>query len=171
MHAVGGLSGRRLARAVLTSPLLALLPPQGITAGVLDYDYAPNSKLVTAGGRSRRVWLNVSQEGRAGIDDLRERHMINGLKLSTEDFQPVTAYQVSAKGIDFLASLLSDDVKASVDGFILHEGEMLKVSRAASLPRHAASLTQEGWAAQGLVRRGRGDLSAQDGLGQIRENI
>lgn len=44
-------------------------------------------------GKSRRVWLNVTQEGKAAIDDLREGKLVNGLKLSTVDFQPVTAYQ------------------------------------------------------------------------------
>ena len=34
------------------------------------------------------------QEGKAAIDDLREKGLINGLKLSTEDFRPVTAFQV-----------------------------------------------------------------------------
>jgi hypothetical protein len=45
-------------------------------------------------GKSRRVWLNTTQEGKAAIDDLREGKLINGLKLSTVDFQPITAYQV-----------------------------------------------------------------------------
>jgi hypothetical protein len=36
----------------------------------------------------------VLLQGKAAIDDLREGKLINGLKLSTVDFQPVTAYQV-----------------------------------------------------------------------------
>lgn len=51
---------------------------------------------------AKRVFLNITQEGKAAVDDLREKEHINGLKLSTEDFQPVTAYQVSHKGLDFI---------------------------------------------------------------------
>ena len=82
---------------------LLVLMFEGITSGTMDYDYAPASTLVTHNGRSKRVWLNITQEGKAAIDDLREKHLINGLKLSTEDFQPVTAYQVSHKGRAFIS--------------------------------------------------------------------
>ena len=51
------------------------------------------------------------------MDDLREKELINGLKLSTEDFQPVTAYQVSKKGLDFLKQV-PPDMKQSVDAFL-----------------------------------------------------
>jgi hypothetical protein len=51
------------------------------------------------------------------VDDLREKELINGLKLSTEDFQPVTAYQVSKKGLDFLKQV-PPDMKQSVDAFL-----------------------------------------------------
>ena len=82
---------------------LLVLMFEGITAGAMDYDYAPASTLVSHNGRSKRVWLNITQEGKAAIDDLREKRLINGLKLSTEDFQPVTAYQVSHKGRAFIS--------------------------------------------------------------------
>jgi hypothetical protein len=41
--------------------------------------------------------MNVTQEGKSAVDDLREMGFVNGLKLTSEDFQPVTAYQVSLK--------------------------------------------------------------------------
>jgi len=62
------------------------------------------------------------------VDDLREAEMVNGLKLSTEDFQPVTAFQLSEKGLEFI-KLLPRDLKEGVDSF-LHDkntGEMLTV--------------------------------------------
>jgi hypothetical protein len=31
------------------------------------------------------------------VDDLRELGLVNGLKLTSEDFQPITAFQVSLK--------------------------------------------------------------------------
>ena len=57
-------------------PLLVLLY-EGIEAGSLDFDYAPCSMLISQGGRSRRVWLNITQEGKAAVDDLREKELIN----------------------------------------------------------------------------------------------
>ena len=75
-------------------PLICIMY-EAITAGVIDLDYAPCSMLVSHEGVSRRVWVNVTQEGKSACDDLREKGLVNGLKLSTEDFQPVTAFQVT----------------------------------------------------------------------------
>ena len=88
---------------------LNVLIYEGVKAGVFDYDYAPASTLVG----STRVWMNTSQEGKDDIDDLREQGYINGLKLSTDDLQPVTAFQCSLSGIKLLKNLavsLSDNV-------------------------------------------------------------
>lgn len=41
--------------------------------------------------------MNVTQEGKSAVDDLREMGFVNGLKLTSEDFQPITAFQVSLK--------------------------------------------------------------------------
>lgn len=111
-------------------PLYVLLY-EAISAGVLDYDYAPSSQLISANGGSRRVWMNISQEGKGAIDDLRERDLINGLKLSTEDFQPVTAFQVSKRGVDCLHQL-SQELRDQVDAFIYSPGsgktELLQIT-------------------------------------------
>ena len=50
-------------------------------------------------------YLNVRLSGLANtrLEDNLRSYPINGLKLSTEDFQPVTAYQVSLKGVELLA--------------------------------------------------------------------
>ena len=87
---------------------------EGVVCGALDFDYAPCSMLVSYEGRSRRRWLNISQEGKAAVDDLREKDMLNGLKLSTEDFQPVTAYQISMKGLAFLKDCCTEEMKEDV---------------------------------------------------------
>ncbi len=60
---------------------------------MLDYDYAPASELV----EGRRKYFNMSQEGRSDVDLLREEEMLNGLKLSSKNYQPVTCYQISEK--------------------------------------------------------------------------
>jgi hypothetical protein len=100
---------------VRETPLLVLIF-EGITSGVLDFDYAPASVLLSHQGVSKRRWLNVSQEGKAAVEDMREAGMVKGLKLSTEDFQPVTAVQVSQKGLAFLLAV-PPSLKAAVDSF------------------------------------------------------
>ena len=55
-------------------PLLVLLY-EGIVQTAIDFDYAPCSMLISQDGRSRRVWLNVTQEGRL-------QWMIFGKKIS-----------------------------------------------------------------------------------------
>ena len=102
---------------------LLVLMYEGIVEGVFDYDYAPTSLLV---GRNR-VWLNLSQEGKDDIDDLREGGLLNGLKLSSEDLQPITAYQVSVKGKE-LASFVPRDFRTEVDNLIYHDGELITCS-------------------------------------------
>ena len=58
------------------TPLLVLIY-EGVVAGALDYDYAPCSMMMG----KRNVWMNVSQEGKDDLDDMRERGALNGLKL------------------------------------------------------------------------------------------
>ena len=59
--------------------------------------------------------MNITQEGKAAVDDLREKER-NGLKLSTEDFQPVTAFQVSIRGLE-LVKQIPQDAKDLVDKY------------------------------------------------------
>jgi len=84
-------------------PLLVLIY-EGIVRQVLDGDYAPASTLVSIQDNpSKRLWMNISQEGKGAVDDLREAELVNGLKMNTEEFQIVTAYQVSKRGLKLLA--------------------------------------------------------------------
>jgi hypothetical protein len=101
-------------------PLYCLMY-EGVAKGVLDFDYAPQTQLISYEGRSRRVWLNITQEGKAAIDDLREKRMLGALKLATEDFQPVTAYQAAAKGLTFLKLCLTPELKQEVHKFVYPE--------------------------------------------------
>ena len=105
---------------------LLVLMYECIVAGVLDYDYAPCSNLIG----TRRVWMNVTQEGKDDIDDLREGDLINGLKLASTDLIPVTAYQVSTKGLELLKIVpmeLQDEVDAAIHGPEGYEEELLAV--------------------------------------------
>eukprot|EP00939_MAST-03C_sp_MAST-3C-sp1_P002156 g2156.t1 len=78
----------------LRKPALMVLIYEAIIEKVLDYDYAPISRIV----ENRRKYFNTSQEGTSDIDFLREEKLVNGLKLSSKNFHPVTCYQISEKG-------------------------------------------------------------------------
>jgi len=43
---------------------------KGIATGQLDYDYSPVSVFVSYDGSSRRIYMNVSQEGKAAVDEV-----------------------------------------------------------------------------------------------------
>lgn len=98
-------------------PALIVLIYEGIIAGVLDYDYAPASALIG----NRRIWMNVSQEGKSDIEFLREEELVNGLQMSTTSFQPVTCYQISDKGKE-LVKRISRKEKEAVHEFVYARG-------------------------------------------------
>lgn len=75
-------------------PLLVLVY-EGITAGVFEMDYSPQCMTMSHTGVTRRMFLNISQEAKSAIDELREQKLISALKISSEDLQSVTAFQAS----------------------------------------------------------------------------
>jgi len=81
---------------------------EGIVLQVFDYDYAPSSEMIGL----RRAYFNVSQEGRSDIDFLREEELLNGLKLSSKEYQPITCYQLSERGEELLKKLGKHDREA-----------------------------------------------------------
>ena len=81
---------------------------EGIVQQVFDFDYAPASMSV----ENRRKYFNMSQEGRSDIDFLREEELINGLKLSSKTYQPVTCFQISEKGAELCGKLSKSDRQA-----------------------------------------------------------
>ncbi len=91
---------------------------------VLDYDYAPQSTLI----QDRRVFFNKSQEGDSDINFLREEELINGLKLSSNTYQPVTCFQISEKGLA-LAQRVPRPDKEAVHDLVYAPGtrELLRV--------------------------------------------
>ena len=117
---------------------LLVLIYEGIVEGVFDYDYAPMSLLV---GR-KRVWLNITQEGKDDIDDLREGGLLNGLKLSSEDLQPITAFQVSPKGKE-LAILIPKEFRTTVDDFIYEKNELKQVRFEERVDKNGKALKAE----------------------------
>jgi len=105
-------------------PALIVLLYEGVLAGVLDYDYAPASASV----QNRRIWMNVSQEGKSDVEFLREEELINGLQISSKSFQPVTCYQISEKGKE-VVKRISRKEKEAVHEFVYARGtrELLSV--------------------------------------------
>lgn len=97
-------------------PLLVLVY-EAIVACILDYDYSPVCTNIVKNGRSKRVWLNTSQDAKAAIDDLREHELINALKTCSEDFQPSTAFQVTPNATKLLESF-SVLEKKKIDAFL-----------------------------------------------------
>ncbi len=87
---------------------LLVMTYEGIVQQVFDYDYAPASMSV----ENRRKYFNMSQEGRSDVDFLREEELINGLKLSSKTYQPVTCYQISEKGAELCGKLSKSDRQA-----------------------------------------------------------
>ena len=96
---------------------MVVLLYEGIVAGVLDFDYAPSSNFI----ENRRIWMNVSQEGKSDVEFLREEELINGLQMSSKSFQPVTCYQVSDKGKE-LVKRISRKEKEAVHEFVYARG-------------------------------------------------
>eukprot|EP00941_MAST-03F_sp_MAST-3F-sp1_P000708 g708.t1 len=93
---------------------LNVLIYEGTVSGLFQFDYAPASTIISTGKVSRRIWMNISQEGKAALDDIVQKTLINGLKLSTADYRPVKAFQVSKKGLDFLKQM-PEKYKRQVD--------------------------------------------------------
>ena len=92
-------------------PLLVLIF-EGVQGGVFTYDYAPDA--VTVSGAI--VFMNVSQEGRDDVDDLREAGLLASLKLSAHNGTTTTAIRPSPEGWGFLDRLSEPD-RASIDTF------------------------------------------------------
>ncbi|KAG6964097.1 hypothetical protein JG687_00006171 [Phytophthora cactorum] len=95
----------------IRKPALLVLLYEAIVSKALDYDYAPSSELV----ENKRKYFNISQEGKSDLDFLREEDLVNGLKLSSKSYQPVTCYQISEKGLEIVAKISKTDKLAIND--------------------------------------------------------
>ncbi|KAL4176198.1 hypothetical protein KRP22_001152 [Phytophthora ramorum] len=101
----------------LRSLPLQVMVFEAIVHGLLAFDYSPVCTSIVKDGQSRRLWLNMSHDARAAIDDLREHELVKALKTCSEDFQPSTAYQVTEQGLKVLATLPARD-KQRLDEFL-----------------------------------------------------
>ena len=101
----------------IRKPALLVLIYEGIVANVLDYDYAPQSELI----ENRRVYLNISQEGKSDVEFLREEELLNGLQIASKSYKPVTCYQISEKGLE-LVKRISQKEKEATHEFVYAKG-------------------------------------------------
>jgi len=88
-------------------PLKAIIF-KGIIDKVLDYDYAPISQMYI---ESRR-YLNISQEGKDDLNDLRELGFLNKIRLATKKHFYIYSYELTEKGIKYLNVIPEEDKKA-----------------------------------------------------------
>ncbi len=103
----------------IRKPALIVLIYEGIVANVFDFDYAPQSELI----ENRRVWLNISQEGKSDIEFLREEELLAGLQKPTRSYKPVTCYQITKKGMGVVKKISRKDKE------IVHEVTYMRGSR------------------------------------------
>jgi WD repeat-containing protein 35 len=102
---------------------LTVLTYECIASKVLDYDYAPASVRVAG----RRHYLNVSQEGRADVDDLVEAGAVHALRLRTSAHAPGLCYQASAAGVALLRRRMPPASAVAVDDAVSWGGALLHV--------------------------------------------
>ncbi|KAG6619967.1 uncharacterized protein IUM83_05803 [Phytophthora cinnamomi] len=107
----------------LRSLPLQVMVFEAIVHGLLAFDYSPVCTSIVKDGQSRRLWLNMSHDARAALDDLREHELVKALKTCSEDFQPSTAFQVTEKGMKVLLTLLPARDKMRFDDFLASPGE------------------------------------------------
>jgi len=89
---------------------LSVIIYEGIVAGVFDYDYAPQSILI----KSRRIWINISQEALSDIEFLREEEILHALQMPSSSYKPITCYQISEKGKEFVQNVPREDKEAVI---------------------------------------------------------
>lgn len=100
-------------------PAMLVLLYEAIVSKALDYDYAPSSEII----EHKRKYFNISQEGKSDIDFLREEDLVNGLKLSSKSYQPVTCFQISEKGLEIVAKISKAD-KLSINEMAFAPGTL-----------------------------------------------
>ena len=80
-----------------------------IRAGALNYDYAPMAELVG----TRRVWLNITQEGIDDLDDMVQAGLLISMRMSSKKYNTSTAYRLTKEGyLHLKASLRRRDRQA-----------------------------------------------------------
>ncbi|MHA1786067.1 MAG: hypothetical protein ACTSVY_07680 [Candidatus Helarchaeota archaeon] len=85
-------------------PLMCLIY-EAIVRKIIDYDYSPQSILIT----NFRKTANISQEGVDDINDLRELGLIEKLQLTTKHHTIINGYKLTEKGFEQLQKIPDED--------------------------------------------------------------
>lgn len=111
-------------------PALVLIY-EGILREVFDYDYAPEAEKVFGGAR---MYMNISEEGRDDLEDLRELGFLEALKVTSETYEHATLLKISESGIEFLRRVsapdggLTAEMRALVEALVYeNDDELLEV--------------------------------------------
>ena len=111
-------------------PALVLIY-EGILREVFDYDYAPEAEKVFGGAR---MYMNISEEGRDDLEDLRELGFLEALKVTSETYEHSTLLKISESGIEFLRRVsapdggLTAEMRALVEALVYeNDDELLEV--------------------------------------------
>ena len=78
---------------------------EAIVRQVIDYDYAPQSILIT----NFRMNANISQEAVDDINDMRELELIEKLQLTTKHHTIINGYKITQKGFNALKNITEND--------------------------------------------------------------
>ena len=108
-------------------PVLVLLY-EGIVSQVFDYDYAPSLEVFQA----NRVYMNITQEGKDDIDDLRQQGMIEALTLASSEYDQCLAYTTKRANSDPVLAKMNPDWKDEVDSLLLSPNKHKTGSQATS---------------------------------------
>mmetsp|Transcript_4406 Transcript_4406/g.13010 ORF Transcript_4406/g.13010 Transcript_4406/m.13010 type:complete len:570 (-) Transcript_4406:1335-3044(-) len=105
---------------------LAVLVYEAIIEEILQYDYGPASRPICYNGVTRNVWMNISQECVAALEDFIMKGLVYHVKLQSRDFTTVSAFQITDKGQGFLARA-PKTITLKVDDFLYRAGDILQV--------------------------------------------
>jgi WD repeat-containing protein 35 len=94
-------------------PVLVLLY-EGIISQVFDYDYAPSLEVF----QSNRVYMNITQEGKDDLDDLRQHGLIDALTLASSEYDQCLAYTVMKERSEPVLASMKKEWKEEVDSLL-----------------------------------------------------
>lgn len=113
-------------------PVLVLIYEGCVRDRTFSYDFAPQSTVVSA---SCSRHMNVCQDGKDDVDDLRECGLVDALKVTSKTYDHTTLLKISEAGKEFLhrvivSGTLSASMRRSVDALVRDGdgGELVRVA-------------------------------------------
>ena len=104
-------------------PILVLVY-EGIIAQVFDYDYAPSLEVF----QSNRVYMNITQEGKDDLDDLRQHGLIDALTLASSEYDQCLAYTIVKEKAKPVLATMKKEWKDQIDSLLLSPYKNKKIT-------------------------------------------